>query len=267
MGCVYEIILTSNLDPRFNTGPRRQFDRLDEDIPVTSNSAATPTFSTAHATIAEPERTTAPSAPMSLEMIWLDVLERVIYVAIFARFAVLTIQHLLLTPSIEAFLMPISEVLPCVLIVFRKPSNALSTRPADWLFAMAGSIAPLLIKPAAVAPLLPSTICLLIMSGGIFTQITAKVVLGRSFGIVAANRGVKIAGPYRIIRHPMYAGYTITHIGLLLSMPSLLNAALYALAFSFQVVRILREEVVLMQSEDYRDFCARVRYRLLPGIF
>ena len=234
---------------------------------MTSNSAATPTFSRAHETIAKPEETTALPVPMSFEMIWLDVLERVIYIAIFARFAVLTIQNLLLTPSIEAFLMPISEMLPCVLIVFRKPSRALSTRPTDWLFAMAGSIAPLLIKPAAVAPLLPSVICLLIIIGGIFTQITAKVVLGRSFGVVAANRGVKMAGPYRIIRHPMYAGYTITHIGLLLSMPSLLNAALYTLAFSFQVVRILREEAVLVRSEDYRDFCARVRYRLLPGVF
>lgn len=262
------MILTSNLGERSNIDLyRADSARLDEDIPVTSNSAATPTFSTAHPTIARPEETTVLPVTTSFEMIWLDVLERVIYVVIFARFAVLTIQHLLLTPSIETFLMPISEVLPCVLIVFRKPSKALSTRPTDWLFAMAGTIAPLLIKPAAVAPLLPPAICLSIIIGGIFIQVTAKVVLGRSFGVVAANRGVKIAGPYRIVRHPMYAGYTITHIGLLLSMPSLLNATLYALAFAFQVVRILREETVLMQSEDYRDFGSRVRYRLLPGVF
>jgi protein-S-isoprenylcysteine O-methyltransferase Ste14 len=234
---------------------------------VTPNSAAAPTFSAAHATVAKPEGTKLPQVPASFGMIGLDIVERIIYVAIFARFALLTIQYLLIAPSIEAFLMPISEVLPCVLIVFRKPSNALSTQPTDWLFALAGSIAPLLIKPAAVAPLLPSAICLLIIIGGIFIQIAAKVVLGRSFGIVAANRGVKIAGPYRIVRHPMYAGYTITHIGLLLSMPSLHNAALYASAFAFQLIRILREEAVLMQSEEYRDFAASIRYRLLPGVF
>ncbi len=34
-----------------------------------------------------------------------------------------------------------------------------------------------------------------------------KVLLGLSFGVVAANRGVKIGGPYSFIRHPMYAGY------------------------------------------------------------
>jgi protein-S-isoprenylcysteine O-methyltransferase Ste14 len=65
----------------------------------------------------------------------------------------------------------------------------------------------------------------------------------------------------------MYAGYTATQIGLLQAMPSLLNAALYALAFAFQVVRILREEAALMQSQDYRDFAARGRYRLLPSVF
>lgn len=58
---------------------------------MTSDSAATPTFSTAHATIARPEEATVLSVPTSFEMIWLDVLERIIYVAIFARFAVLTI--------------------------------------------------------------------------------------------------------------------------------------------------------------------------------
>jgi len=125
----------------------------------------------------------------------------------------------------------------------------------------------LLIKPVAAAPVLPEAICLLVIVGGIFTQIAAKFALGRSFGIIAANRGVKITGPYRIVRHPMYAGYTVTHIGLLLAMPSLLNAALYTLAFAFQVIRTLREEAVLMQAQDYRDFAARVHYRLLPGVF
>ena len=234
---------------------------------MTSNSAAIPAFPAAHIAIAAPEETTLLGAPVSFKMIALDIAERIIYVAIFARFAVLTIQHLLATPSIEAFLMPISELLPCVLILLRTPSKALSTRPTDWLFALAGSIAPLLIKPVAAAPVLPEAICLLVIVGGIFTQIAAKFALGRSFGIIAANRGVKITGPYRIVRHPMYAGYTVTHIGLLLAMPSLLNAALYTLAFAFQVIRTLREEAVLMQAQDYRDFAARVHYRLLPGVF
>jgi protein-S-isoprenylcysteine O-methyltransferase Ste14 len=229
--------------------------------------AAVSALSPAHVTITKAEETTLSPAAASREIIVLDVVERLTFGVIFARFAFLTIENLLATPNIETCLMLVSEVLPCALILFRKSSKAVSTQPVDWFFGLAGSIAPLLIKPAAVAPLLPSAICLTVIIGGIFTQIAAKIVLGRSFGVVAANRGVKVVGPYRLVRHPMYAGYTITHIGLLLAMPSLLNATLYALALAFQVVRTLREEAVLMQSQDYRDFAARVRYRLLPGVF
>lgn len=100
-----------------------------------------------------------------------------------------------------------------------------------------------------------------------FIQISAKVALGVSFGLVAANRGVRVSGPYRFVRHPMYAGYVITHVGLLLAMPSAFNALLYACALLLQIVRIKREERVLMQDQQYQDFSARVRYRLLPGVF
>jgi protein-S-isoprenylcysteine O-methyltransferase Ste14 len=50
-------------------------------------------------------------------------------------------------------------------------------------------------------------------------------------------------------------------------MPSLLNAILYASALALQIVRILREERILCQDQHYRDFAARVSYRLLPGVF
>ena len=109
--------------------------------------------------------------------------------------------------------------------------------------------------------------CFGVMVAGILLQITAKLVLGRAFGIVAANRGVKVLGPYRFVRHPMYAGYTLTHVGFLLAMPSLMNALFYATALTMQVARIFREEHVLGQDASYRTFAARVRYRLVPGVF
>jgi protein-S-isoprenylcysteine O-methyltransferase Ste14 len=65
----------------------------------------------------------------------------------------------------------------------------------------------------------------------------------------------------------MYAGYTLVHIGSLAAMPSLYNAAVYAAALLFQVIRITREERVLLRDEAYRAYAARVRHRLLPGVF
>ena len=63
------------------------------------------------------------------------------------------------------------------------------------------------------------------------------------------------------MRYPKYAGYTLAHIGFLLAMPSLFNTAVYAL------VRISREEHVLIRYPVYGAFAERVRYRLLPGIY
>ena len=105
------------------------------------------------------------------------------------------------------------------------------------------------------------------MAIGLFVQISAKIILGRSFGIVAANRGVKVAGPYRFVRHPMYAGYIINHIGFLLAFPSLWNVALYSTELVIQITRLLREEALLNQDKSYRDYASQVRYRLLPKVF
>jgi protein-S-isoprenylcysteine O-methyltransferase Ste14 len=128
---------------------------------------------------------------------------------------------------------------------------------------------PLLAVPAshsqAVSGL--SILWALLALGGFALQITAKLTLRRSFGIVAANRGVKVNGPYRIVRHPMYAGYVMTHIGFVLHNPSLWNVSIYTLGFGFQLARILAEERILLQDRDYRDFAARTPYRLLFGVF
>ena len=56
---------------------------------------------------------------------------------------------------------------------------------------------------------------------------------------------MKTGGPYGFVRHPMYAGYTLTHIGFLLGFPSLQNLLLYLTTFFIEVVRLLREELIL----------------------
>lgn len=98
-------------------------------------------------------------------------------------------------------------------------------------------------------------------------QISAKIILERSFGIVAVNRGVKIAGPYRFVRNPMYAGYIINHVGFLLAFPSLWNVALYSTELVIQITRLLREETLLNKDQTYRDYASQVRYRLVSMVF
>ena len=95
----------------------------------------------------------------------------------------------------------------------------------------------------------------------------ALLSLGRSFGIVPANRGIKRAGLYRIVRHPIYASELIFHLGYLLTNPSGRNMVLVVLVIAGQVYRLLAEERLLSGDAAYLDYVRSVRYRLVPGIF
>ena len=169
--------------------------------------------------------------------------------------------------NFEAALLVISELLGVFLILTRRFAKAVSTRPLDWTLSLIAVNAPLLVVPAAASTFIPTQVATAVMFAGMILQISAKIALWRSFGLVPANRGIKTKGPYLFLRHPMYAGYTLTHIGFLLGFPSLQNSLLYLTAFLIEVARLMREELILNQDPLYREYATRVRYRLLPGVF
>jgi protein-S-isoprenylcysteine O-methyltransferase Ste14 len=105
------------------------------------------------------------------------------------------------------------------------------------------------------------------MASGLFLSFSAKLFLNRSFGIVAANRGVKRSGPYKIVRHPMYLGYVITQVAFLLLSLSLWNALFYAIGWIGLALRIRAEEGFLSADPEYRSYAATVRYKVIPGLY
>jgi protein-S-isoprenylcysteine O-methyltransferase Ste14 len=197
----------------------------------------------------------------------LDILERSTLMLVFGHFAFVMLTAPAGASSILGPILLVSESLPVLLILTRRPSKALSKRTGDWLLGLGGTILPLLAVPAGSGGLVSTEFCGAIMLIGLYVQISAKVILGRSFGLIAANRGIKVAGPYRIVRHPMYAGYTIIHIGFLLGFPSFWNILLYSTELVIQLARLLREELLLNEDQNYRAYAARVRYRVIPLIF
>lgn len=78
---------------------------------------------------------------------------------------------------------------------------------------------------------------------GFLIVVLATVELGTSIGISPANRGVVRSGIYRYIKHPMYLGYVISEVGMVLLNP--LNAALLALSLSLYIFRAKSENKVL----------------------
>jgi protein-S-isoprenylcysteine O-methyltransferase Ste14 len=197
----------------------------------------------------------------------LDLAERVFVTVLFANFAGKMLVAYHDWKNIGFLLIVFSEVLVMLLVLTRGRTTAISTNWLDWVLAFAGTTAPLLAIPVVSNPILSGEVCIGVMLLGFCLQISAKVILWQSFGIVPANRGIKNSGPYRFIRHPIYAGYVITHIGFMLGFPSLRNAILYLAALAIQIARIKREENLLMQDPEYQSYAARVHYRLVPGLF
>jgi len=196
----------------------------------------------------------------------LSVLSRVIPASCFSIVCYGFWVHFTQTGKWTSLLWMASEGLVALLLVFRRASHRISRNPWDWVIGIAGSMAALLVRPAETS-LVPIALGSALQIGGTLFAIYGKVVLGRSFGIVAANRGIVVEGAYRIVRHPIYLGYLLTHVGFLLANWSARNVALYIIEYFFQVSRILAEERLLKEDESYRAYTGRVRYRLIPGIF
>lgn len=166
-------------------------------------------------------------------------------------------------------LVMIAETSVVIFVLLRRPTEAISMRLGDWLLAATATYAPLFIQPAGTPDALRYVIplALALVGFGNAVQLAAKLFLRRSFGIAPANRGIKTDGMYRFVRHPMYAGYLFVHIGILLLMPTILNAVIYGIGWYAQILRLLAEERLLGEDPAYRDFMTKTRWRLVPGVF
>jgi protein-S-isoprenylcysteine O-methyltransferase Ste14 len=82
-----------------------------------------------------------------------------------------------------------------------------------------------------------------------------------------ANRGVVSSGLYRLVRHPIYMGYLITHAGFVLANPTIWNVMTLVAADLGLLLRAVCEERTLSRDEAYRAYQQRVRWRVVPGVF
>ena len=99
-----------------------------------------------------------------------------------------------------------------------------------------------------------------------------RVFKENSFGSatveITDDQRVISTGPYAIVRNPMYASAAVYFIGASLALGSywgLVASILMILGF---VWRLLDEEKFLAQNlPGYAEYCAKVKWHLIPGIF
>jgi protein-S-isoprenylcysteine O-methyltransferase Ste14 len=91
--------------------------------------------------------------------------------------------------------------------------------------------------------------------------------LGRNLSVIAQVRDVADGGPYRWIRHPLYAGEIVSTLGLAIAAHSLAAMAVWLGICVLQAYRAVREEQLLLAVlPGYGAYRIRTA-ALLPGIF
>jgi protein-S-isoprenylcysteine O-methyltransferase Ste14 len=194
-----------------------------------------------------------------------QLLSRAVLVTLFVLFAWANFSHWRATGRPSGLGTTALEGWAALMFLVRRPADRLSRRPLAWVAAPVGSFAMLLARPHDGG--LPQLPCELLQLVGVLFALAGLATLGRSFGLVAADRGLKTGGPYRLVRHPAYAGYLIAYVGYVLENPAPLNFALICVSTAFQLVRIREEEAVLSADRGYRLYRERVPYRLVPRLF
>lgn len=150
-------------------------------------------------------------------------------------------------------------------VLARRDSTEVDFSPLAVIAGLAGSFMALGFRPAGGAEDL--LLGQVVQIGGILLQVVASVSLGRSFGLIPANRGIKTAGMYRLVRHPLYFSYLITQSGYMLNNRSIANVIVFAIGIGFQVLRIRYEEQLLTGDVEYQRYTERVRWHLVPGVW
>jgi protein-S-isoprenylcysteine O-methyltransferase Ste14 len=196
-----------------------------------------------------------------------DLLQRAIVALALCVFVWRAWQSYLASPRLSLLLLLFSETLTVVLVVLARPPEETERRPYAVALTAVGTFYFLFVVLKPGIPLVPPHVGVAIQLVGVSLQIASKLWLGRRFGLLPANRGIVTTGPYRLVRHPIYAGYFINHMGFLAGSFSIRNAILYTLLYTVQVGRILEEERLLRRDVRYQAYTQRVRYRMIPYLF
>jgi protein-S-isoprenylcysteine O-methyltransferase Ste14 len=110
------------------------------------------------------------------------------------------------------------------------------------------------------------TPCIVVTSIALAVSLGAFLSLGRSWGIIPANRGVKTGGLYRLVRHPIYASYILFDLAYVWWAFSWRNLAVAATIALILYARARYEEEVLLHDPEYAAYARRTRYMLVPGL-
>jgi len=196
-----------------------------------------------------------------------DIVSRAVIVVLFSFMAVQFGRDFLETGRLTNLMLLTSEMLVVALTVLRRAAATVDRSVRARMLTTLSLLGPPLVKPAQVLPWLPASVTVAASILGLAVVIAGKLTLGRSFGLMPANRGIVSSGVYRLVRHPIYLGYLITHVAFLFANPTPWNLAILIGGDTALLMRAVCEEQTLARDAGYREYQQVVRWRVCPGLF
>jgi protein-S-isoprenylcysteine O-methyltransferase Ste14 len=218
-------------------------------------------------TLSVPRFATARDAMPGLPLALGDIFARAVIVVLFTIMAVRLGSDFMQSGRVTGLLLLASEALVVVLTVLRRPAGIVDRSTRARMLTVLSLIGPVLVTPATIPALLPEFTTVAVSVCGLLVVIIGKLSLGRSFALMPANRGVVSTGLYRVVRHPIYMGYLVTHAAFCAANPTVENLVILVAADIALLVRAVCEEQTLAKDAAYRDYQQAVRWRVLPGVF
>jgi protein-S-isoprenylcysteine O-methyltransferase Ste14 len=196
-----------------------------------------------------------------------DLLARATIGALSTLLSINILADFLRTGRLTGLLLLSGEALVVVLTVMRRPATLINRSFAAGLVTLVSVLGPPMLRTGDAPALAPDLVTTVLSAIGLGIAVLGKASLGRSFGLVPANRGVVVRGPYTLVRHPIYLGYLFTHVTFFAQYPTMWNGVVLLLADTALIFRALMEERVLSEDVAYQGYCQRVSWHLVPGVF
>jgi protein-S-isoprenylcysteine O-methyltransferase Ste14 len=185
-----------------------------------------------------------------------------------AWFVYRIVRAFVLNPSrLILLILLTTEMISLITIILARRPTIRDVNPAYMILTTVASfMVPLLITVQDNSALIPELAGEILSGLGLAWTIYAKISLGRSFGLLAARRVIKIKGAYRFVRHPIYVGYFVAHLAFLLTNFGYANLLILVCLYCMQVLRALREEKILSGDPAYLHYCEQTPYRFIYGV-
>jgi protein-S-isoprenylcysteine O-methyltransferase Ste14 len=155
-----------------------------------------------------------------------------------------------------------------ITMVLRRTPVKVTPNPWYWLLAFVATYGLIFVNAFAWngRPIVPSIVTngLAILSAAIF--IYARLSLGRSIGMVPANRGIVSRGAYQYVRHPIYSGLFVAMLALVLRSYAPMTLLAVSIMVTLFMIKSIVEERFLRADPDYAAYLRRVPWRWIPGV-